>query len=152
MTVKTCFQILKLTSIISASSTTNISLGRSGKNTILKTLNGKPLLAIISRDNEHLTRSAKAALLRQLNDVGAKELKQSCKVVQTAETFLLGVPFIRSGKGTVLIAIAGLHFPTGLDRISTSAFAFLKGRPEMTADLGNLWASQGGNRRTWKTN
>lgn len=93
-------------------------------------------------------KKAKAALLRQLNDVGAKELKQSCEVVQTAETFLLGVPFRRNGKGTVLIAIAGLHFPTGLDRISTLAFAFLKGRPEMTADIGNLWASQGGNRRT----
>lgn len=97
-------------------------------------------------------KKAEAALLRRLNDVGAKELKRSRKVVQTAETFLLGVPFRRSGKGTVLIAIAGLHFPTGLDRISTLAFAFLKGRPEMTADVGNLWASQGGNRRTWKTN
>lgn len=152
MTVKTYFQILKSTSIISESSTTNISLGRSGKNAVVKTLNDKPLLAIISRDNEHLAKKAEAALLRQLNDVGAKELKQSREVVQTAETFLLGVPFRRSGKGTVLIAIAGLHFPTGLDRISTSAFAFLKGRPETTADIGNLWASQEGNRRTWKTN
>lgn len=152
MTVKTYFQILKSTSIISESSTTNISLGRSGKNAVVKTLNGKPLLAIISRDNEHLAKKAEAALLRQLNDVGAKELKRSREVVQTAETFLLGVPFRRSGKGTVLIAIAGLHFPTGLDRISTSAFAFLKGRPETTADIGNLWASQEGNRRTRKTN
>ena len=148
MTVKTYFQILKSTSIISESSTSNISLGRSGKKAVVKTLNGKPLLAIISRDNEHLAKKAEAALLRQLNDVGAKELKRSRKVVQTAETFLLGVPFRRSGKGTVLIAIAGLHFPTGLDRISTSAFAFLKGRPETTAEIGKLWASQGGNRRT----
>lgn len=152
MTVKTYFQILKSTSVISESSTTNISLGRSGKNAVVKTLNGKPLLAIISRDNEHLAKKAEAALLRQLNDVGAKELKRSREVVQTAETFLLGVPFRRSGKGTVLIAIAGLHFPTGLDRISTSAFAFLKGRPETTADIGNLWASPEGNRRTRKTN
>lgn len=57
--------------------------------------------------------------------------------MQTAETFLLGVPLRRSGKGTVLIAIALLHFPTGLDRISTAAFAFLKGRPETAADAGN---------------
>lgn len=88
----------------------------------------------------------------QLNDAGAKALKRSREAVQTDETFLLGVPFRRSGKWTVLIAIAGLHFPTGLDRISTLAFAFLKGRPETTADVGTLWASQGGNRRTWKTN
>lgn len=152
MTLKTNFQILKPTSIISESSTTSISLGRSGKNAVVKTLNGKPLLAIISRDNEHLAKKARAALLGQLDDVGAKELKRSCRVVQCAETFLLGVPSRRTGKGTVLIAIAGLHFPTGLDRISTAAFAFLKGRPEKTADVGNLWASQGGNRRTWKTN
>lgn len=152
VTLKTYFQILKPTSIISEWSTTSISLGRSGKNAVVKTLNGKPLLAIISRDNEHFTKKAKAALLGQLNDVGAKELKQSCKVAQNAETFLLGVPFRRTGKGTVLIAIARLHFPTGLDRISTAAFAFLKGRPETTADIGNIWASLGGNRRTWKTN
>lgn len=152
VTLKLYFQILKSTSIISESSTTSISLGRSGKNAVVKTLNGKPLLAITSRDNEHLAKKAKAALMGQLNDVGAKELKRSCKAVQSAETFLLGVPFRRTGKGTVLIAIAGLHFPTGLDRISSAAFAFLKGRPEMTADIGNLWASHGGNRRTWKTN
>lgn len=152
VTLKTYFQILKPTSMISESSTTSISLGRSGKNAVVKTLNGKPPLAITSRDNENLAKKAEAALLGRLNDVGAKELKWSCKVVQSTETFLLGVPFRRTGKGTVLIAIAGLHFPTGLDRISTAAFAFLKGRPERTADIGNLWASQGGNRRTWKTN
>jgi len=75
MTVKTYFQILKSTSIISEPSTTNISLGRSGENAVVKTLNGQPLLVIISRDNEHLAKKAEAALLRQLNDVGAKELK-----------------------------------------------------------------------------
>lgn len=152
VTLKTYFQILKPTSVISESSTTSISLGRSGKNAVVKIPNGKSLLAITPRDNEHLAKRAEAALLGQLNDVGAKELKWSCKVVQSAETFLLGVPFRRTGKGTVLIAIAGLHFPTGLDRISTAAFASLKGRPETTADIGNLWASQGGNRRTWETN
>lgn len=30
-----------------------------------------------------------------------------------------------------------LHFPTGLDRISAAALAFLKGRPDTTADVGN---------------
>lgn len=56
MTVKTYFQILKSTSVISESSTTNISLGRSGKNAVVNAPNGKPLLAIISRDNERLAK------------------------------------------------------------------------------------------------
>lgn len=75
VTLKTYFQILMPTSMISESSTTSISLGRSGKNAVVKTLNGKPLLAITPRDNEHLAKKAKAVLLGQLNDVGAKELK-----------------------------------------------------------------------------
>lgn len=75
VTLKTYFQILKPTSMISESSTTSISLGRSGKNAVVKTLNGKPPLAITSRDNENLAKKAEAALLGQLNDVGAKELK-----------------------------------------------------------------------------
>lgn len=86
VTLKTYLQVLKPTSMISESSTTSISPGRSGKNAFVKIPNGKPLLAITSRDNKHLAKKAKAALLGQLNDVGAKELKSEaaklCRVLK----------------------------------------------------------------------
>lgn len=56
---------------------------------------------------------------------------------QLLEIFLLRVHFRLTGKGTVLIAIALLHFPTGLNRICRWVFASLKGRPKSTTDIGN---------------